>query len=390
MSSSTNINLTQPTEAIICSSGAGINALSITRSLGRAGVPVHIIAVNPDENLATISRYCTSQHELVSINPKSFLDAVLTVAHRCQGKPVLYVDNDKMLSVMMTVEKELADIVLFTSIPGHVSKLLDKKDQIARAAAAGLSVPESWFPTNWDELTVMKSQSGQRLIAKTRFPVANRNNPFKVLSAINGETLRDKLRMFSLAPDDLFIQEYIEGGDDNVFFALCYAPLHSKQTAIVTGQKLVQSGSGDGGVMALGVTEPNESIRNLSLKMIHSLDYKGYFGIEFKYCKNRKEYFFIEVNARTERFNGLGHIANLDLNIVSYLDTCGQDTRQYLETIQQMGVWIDGIKLLEALYHRRERSSFVYFLRSLTKRKEWAIFAFDDTKPFLYSFMRHK
>jgi predicted ATP-grasp superfamily ATP-dependent carboligase len=390
MSSSTKINQTQQPEAIVCTSGAGINALSIIRSLGRAGVPVHIIAVNPDENLATKSRYCTSQLKLVSIDPKTFLNTVLTVAQRCQGKPVLYVDNDKMLSLMMAIEKELADVVLFTSIPGHISKLLDKKNQIALASAAGLSVPESWFPANWDDFTAMKSQSGQRLIAKTRFPVANRNNPFKVLSAIDGETLRDKLRMFSLAPDDLFIQEYIEGGDDDVFFALCYAPLHSKQAAVVTGQKLVQSGSGDGGVMVLGVTEPNESIRKLSLKMIHSLDYKGYFGIEFKYCKSRKEYFFIEVNTRTERFNGLGHIANLDLNIVSYLDASGQDTRQYIETIQQAGVWIDGRKFLEALYHRREWSGFIYLLKSLIKRKEWAVFTFDDTKPFLYSFMQHK
>jgi predicted ATP-grasp superfamily ATP-dependent carboligase len=390
MSSSTNINLTQQTEAIVCTSGAGINALSIIRSLGRAGVPVHIIAVIPDENLATKSRYCTSQLELVSIDPKTFIDAVLTVARRCQGKPVLYVDNDKMLSVMMAVEKELADVVLFTSIPGHVSKLLDKKNQIALALAAGLSVPESWFPANWDEISTIKSQSGQRLIAKTRFPVASRNNPFKVLSAPNGKKLRDKLQTFSLIPEDLFIQEYIEGEDDDVFFALCYAPLHSKQAAVVTGQKLVQSGSGDGGVMVLGVTEPNDSIRKLSLKMIHSLDYKGYFGIEFKYCKSRKEYFFIEVNIRSEAINALGRLADLDLNMISYLDASGQNTKQYFETTQQSGVWIDGHKYLETLYRRKEWSSFIYFLKSLTKRKEWAVFAFDDTKPFLYSFMQHK
>jgi predicted ATP-grasp superfamily ATP-dependent carboligase len=289
---------------------------------------------------------------------------------------------------MLTVADDLADAILFTSLPDYASTLIDKKDQLAAASAAGLSIPESWFPVNWDEVSAIKSLTAKRLIAKTRNPGANRINPFKVLSAPNGASLREKLQNFSLNPEELFIQEYIEGGDDDVFFALCYIPLHAGEAAIVTGQKLVQSGSGDGGVMVLGITTPNKMIRELSLKMIHHLNYKGFFGIEFKYSSRDKKFFFIEVNIRSEAINALGRLANIDLNIISYFDALGHDIRLHIKDRPQTGVWINGKKLMLTLYKLRKWTSFIFFMKSLTRRKEWAVFAPDDLRPFWHSLIQ--
>ena len=386
---SSNLTNSMPTDAIVCTMGQGINALSIVRSLGRAGIRVHVIAHNPDRNLAIHSRYCISRHFLEEVEPYVFKEKIHAIAKRCSNKPVLYVDNDKMLNVMLATANNLDADVLFTSQPIHISKILDKKDQVMAASAAGLSVPESWFPNHRDEIAAIKSSATQHLIAKTRFPVADREKPFKVLSATHGVDLLNKLQKYPfLTPEELFIQEYIEGGDDEVYFALCYAPLHSEQAAVVTGRKLVQSGSGDGGVMVLGETEPNEKIHDLSIKMINHLGYKGYFGIEFKYSRKKNDYFFIEVNVRPERFNTLGRVATIDLNIISYFDACNIATQQLMKPTPQTGVWIDGKGLGTTLRRRKEFNILHYFLKNLHKKKEFAILAKDDLQPFWHSLIR--
>lgn len=377
-----NVIFSKKNEAIVCSAGEGVNALSIVRSLGRFGVQVHVICLNKGANLAAQSRYCTSKTFIDAVEPTLFYSAVREVVKRSDEKPVLYVDNDRMLSAMLTVSEDLADMVLFTSLPEHALKLLDKKDQIAAATEAGLPVPVSWFPSTQEDVLSLSNATTGGLIAKTRLPIVNRVKPFKVLSAPDRVSLYENLRGYSLFPNELFVQEFIEGGDEDVYFALCYCPLNSDHPVVVTGRKLVQSGTGDGGIMVLGETAPNETVRNLSMKMIGYLGYKGSFGIEFKYCKRQKQYFFIEVNMRTERFNALGRLAGIDLNIFSYLDATGQDTNSLINDRQLAGVWIDGAKLLTTLRRRKQWHSILLFLKILSREKEWAIFSFDDLRPF--------
>ncbi|HUG79782.1 MAG TPA: hypothetical protein VML57_20050, partial [Burkholderiales bacterium] len=48
-------------EAVVCAGDAGINALATVRSLGRRGVPVHVVALEASAQIATASRYCRSR-----------------------------------------------------------------------------------------------------------------------------------------------------------------------------------------------------------------------------------------------------------------------------------------------------------------------------------------
>ena len=48
-------------------------------------------------------------------------------------------------------------------------------------------------------------------------------------------------------------------------------------------------------------------------------------------------------------------------------------------------VWIDGNKLIEVIVRRREMNGIIFILKNIKNRKQWAVFATDDMKPWLAS-----
>ena len=376
----------QMREAIIGTWGLGVNALSIVRALGRMGVPVHLIGPNLTRNLASRSKYCTTATELDPANSDEFARLVKKTADACNVRPILYADNDMVLQYLLN-EPHLEQCVRLTSPLAQTRRLLDKKNQIDAAAEAGLPVPESWFPETWEDVAAIQSKTKKRLIAKKRFPIEGGRDKFKVLSADDAVSLTAQLRKNPLKPSELFVQEYISGLDTDVHFALCYRAVQRVQAAIVTGRKLIQSGSGDGGIMILGKAVHNPEVYDLSLKFMHSLACEGYFGVEFKYCRQERKYIFIEVNVRPERCNALARAAGIDLDVISYLDMDGQrDQLQMVGLRPKPAIWLDGKKILETLRRRRKWHDFRRLLGVLTQKKEWAVYAHDDLRPFLQSF----
>jgi predicted ATP-grasp superfamily ATP-dependent carboligase len=375
-------------EAIVCTRGVGINALSIVRALGRSGIRVYVIASDLGQNLVSLSRYCVTAVEFNQTGSDEFCRVLRATVDQCDNRPLLYIDNDLHLQYFLG-NKELEKEVLFTGSVDLSRKLLDKKNQVLSAIEAGLDVPESWFPLSWDEISTLRSVSGKRLIAKKRFPLNPERDEFKVLSAQDGKTLCRELQKYRIRPEELFVQEYISGHDTDVYFALCYQPFHVDYPAIVTGRKLIQSGSGDGGIMILGTAEQNKTVRNLTTRYIKYLGYWGYFGIEFKYCREKKKYYFIEVNTRPERCNALARVAGVDLDCMSYLDAVGHvKVGEAAGKLQHPGVWLDGRKIFETLRRQRRRQDFIYFMKALPKNKEWAVWALDDMKPFWRYFLK--
>ena len=369
-------------EAIVCTRCLGVNALSIVRALGRLGVVVHVVSTDLPCNLASYSRYCATKISLDGLSSTVFSNQIRRVVDRCACPPLLYIDNDLMLYYFLE-SKVLREQVVFPGSIEIVRKLLDKKYQVMSAIEAGLDVPCSWFPESWNDISKLENPSGGRLIAKKRFPVESGRDGFKVLAADNGEQLCRELMNTQFHPSELFVQEYIPGRDDDVHFALSYQPLHTDGPAIVTGTKLIQSGSGDGGIMILGQASHNKTVRGLTERYIKQLGYWGYFGIEFKYDQETKKYFFIEVNTRPERCNALARVSGVDLDRISYLDATGDpEVVKAVGNIARPGVWLDGKKILETLRRQRKGGDFMHYIKSLPRKKEWAVWAWDDMKPF--------
>jgi predicted ATP-grasp superfamily ATP-dependent carboligase len=286
-----------------------------------------------------------------------------------------------MLASLASLQREFVEPFISTSPFSIVRRFLDKRNQNQAAATAGLNVPESWFPATWGDLEQLPSGTNRKLIAKARYVGSASPFPFKVISANDGPQLVSLLKTFSIRPSDILVQDFIDGADKNVFIAMCFVGSNSETSVIVTGRKLIQSGKGSGGVMALGRAEPNKYLEDLTRLLITHLGYQGLIGVEFKYCERSNRYYFIEVSARPERFNGLAAAAGIDLTLIAYRDANRDDISQLVNIAQKDSIWIDVHGCWSAFRQNLNFGVLKQVMGTLLLRHRCAVFALDDWAP---------
>ena len=184
---------------MVCAGDAGINALATVRSLGRRGVPVHVVALQSSAQIASVSRYCTGY------TAAGDLASLPEALRALPAGALLYVDNDPMLKALAPHAAELAQRFAVVDPLAGAATLTDKAYQLGLAQKAGIAVPRSWLPQTWHELASLKT--GKRLIAK---PVSGRAD-FKALVEENGQKLAAALQGRIGSPADVVVQEFVEG-----------------------------------------------------------------------------------------------------------------------------------------------------------------------------------
>lgn len=96
------------------------------------------------------------------------------------------------------------------------------------------------------------------------------------------------------SPEDLIFQEYIPG-----YSTYSYTFLADKGevlTEFMFEEKFSQPISGGNGVLLEKIEDSR--LKALSLNLIKKLDYSGWGMVEFKYCKKREDYVFMELNSK--------------------------------------------------------------------------------------------
>lgn len=363
--------------AVVCVNGTGVNGLGIVRSLGRHRIPVRVLGVSGDQNLAATSRYSTEYVEIERREGRLIYAALLRL-HALHGKSILYFDNDIMMIELATYAPELENTFLLTSDLRRAPQLLNKAYQTEAAREAGLTVPRTWFPQSWRD--VERIDTDHRLLVKPSPAAFSGGKPFKTLRADDIRELLPRLRARVTSPIGIVVQEYIEGPDSHVFVGLGYRSAHDGLVQMVTGIKLRQAPPG-AGVMTIGKLCDSPEVKDQTLRLASALDITGIFGVEYKYWAEDSRYYFIELNARTELFHTLGRQAGLDLPRLAYRDLCGEDLSTVEIERQTPLYWINFPSHVCSL-----RSSALGPVGSTVsaclQRKQWAVFAPDDLRPW--------
>jgi D-aspartate ligase len=369
-----------PPRAVVCSKGMGINALHIVRSLGRSGIPVTVV-VDGLHNIASRSRYVD---EVVNLNNDSskLKNVLVSVARHNPSRCVLYVDNDSMLWQLADVVDQLAPYYLFSVPLNCMRTLLDKRAQHESAVAAGIPVPKTFWPNCMRALRDAIEDLSFPIVVKPS-PIAfkEQSAPFKVYKPDDVLALNAFLETRRLPPSKIMLQEFVHGGDEEIWFCLAYRSRNAGRAIFVEGRKLRQSGTGSGGVMAVGVTEKNADVRDLTERLLASLNYNGLCGVEFKFCANNKKYMFIELSARTERFHGVAQRAGVDFPVIAFSDLVFSRLLPQDDKLRK-AMWVDIRTSARSLRSSGRRFSFCkQFLACFPSRVQFASFALDDLGP---------
>jgi D-aspartate ligase len=370
-------------EAVVCVDGLGINGLATVRSLGRRGIPVHVVCLDGAPHLASESRYCRKATKLSDLQAlPEVLDAI---GRDARSPPVLYVDNDRMMTLLQPYAHSLKSLFRIVEPIHDARRLTDKEFQMDMASQAGISVPRTWFPETWDDVHAIAGQTHRRILAKVSPSrlLAGPKPRFKVAVARTTLDLERQLGPLVDTPRDMLVQEYIEGDDSHVYGALAYRTRDGERSFILPIRKIRQTSPG-AGVTAVGRTVDAPELRAMTQRLLERVDYRGIIHTEFKRDAETGEFFFIEWNARPGYFHSLGWQAGFDAPYLAYCDHVRPSelaaVRAFRFNTSHHWIYVHG-----DFAHLAKAPNLIFNAGTWApylSRPEWAVFADDDVKPW--------
>jgi predicted ATP-grasp superfamily ATP-dependent carboligase len=368
-------------EAVVCVGESGINGLATVRSLGRRGVRVHVIALEGSPQIASLSRYCAKETRVRDLG--ALYGALCALPVDPWRPALLFIDSDKAMKALAPHAAELERRFRVVEPLAQAARFMDKIFQLQAAMDAGIAVPRTWLPDSWEELAAIETP--QRLLAKpspARFPAGVNGPAFKALVAADARELERQLRPLIASPADVLVQEYVEGGDDCHFGAVGYRA-RSRDACFVIGNRKVRQTTLEAGIVAVGRLVDEPAVRELTARLMETIDYRGVIHVEYKRSPRDGKYYFIEWNARPPYFHSLGWKAGFDGAWLAYCDHFAPELLGSVRLRHDAGhYWInlheDMRRLLKSPRLALRPGTWGPYLQ----RKEWAVFALDDPKPW--------
>ena len=357
--------------------------LAIVRSLGRQGIPVHGVALRPNE-FGLRSRYLVSTG--LAAGPDGLVKA-LRAAGAGGERPVLFPERDENVEVVLDrwdEVRELADVPLPDD--PEATMRLRRKDVLPEvAAAAGVDAPK----------TVPAESPEQIRAAGLRPPL--------LLKAVEGQEFALTFGEKAFVAHDLdgavagwkrareqgfhtIVQELVPDSHEAVWSLFTYIGRDGEPLASVVGRK-VRQGPLRLGTSAVFTSARDPEVHELGLRLLEAAGYTGLAHVELVRDPRDGRLKLLEVNTRPPIWAGIAMGPELGIASVAYQDLCGdepQPERTLGDGITWLylakDVWVSAQMARRWELHPRE------FLRHYVGgKKVRAVFAADDPRPALAS-----
>ena len=362
----------------------GAGALGVARTLGRLGVPVHLVVQTGMATPLTRSRYWGQVVPWDFGRPESDTVEFLKELPRTfatTDRPLLLTLADWAAIFIERHADALSGAYLFPRAPRPViERLADKWGMARLALEVGIPTPRTILPSSHDEALDFARDVRFPLVLKPSDAFA----PFvpeKQILESERELVSTLDEQAAIGPFNFVLQEYIPGGADSVWMCNAYFGRDGECRAVFTGQKLRQLSST--GVASLAVCRENRTVGEQTRAFMQSLGYRGCVGIGYRYDARDKLYKVLDVNARVSGvFRLFAGTNDVDVVRICYLDFTGQPAPA--TALQPGRKWMleeDVVVALRAM--RRGTLGPIEWVRSLHGVRESQWFAHDDPMPFV-------
>jgi D-aspartate ligase len=365
-----------------------LGALAIMRSLGPLGVPLYGVDADP-RSPAMLSRYCRESF-LFGLDEKSgpmdFLDRLLEAGRRVGRPAILIPTSDETAQFVVDHAEPLAGQFIFPqNSPEMIARLVSKKGMYELALEIGVPTPITLFPRSLDDVmafltkitfpVMLKGIYGNRLQSRTQTKMVIVHSPEELIA--NYKVLEDPVM------PNLMLQEYIPGGDDQIFIFNGYFDRHSRCLAGFTGHKIRQFPI-HVGCASLGVCRSNEEVASTTVRFMQAIGYQGILDIGYRYDARDGRYKVLDANPRVGQAFRL-FVAENDMDVVKslYLDLTGQ--KQFAIVPREGRRWlIEDFDVISSFHYFREGSlNLRDWVRSFKDIEETAWFSWKDPRPFV-------
>lgn len=361
--------------------GGTHGSLEIARSLGRRSIPVWLVVA--DNPLPTWSRYVERSFTWSGPRGNDAVAFLIELARRHYlGGWVLFAGSDDDLRFIAQNHSVLGAIfTLTTPSLQNVQSACDKRCMNARAAALGLSHPQTRYPRTRDDL----------LNLELSFPVILKptiregRNAFIDAKAWRVDDQRTLLVRYEeakalIGADSVMVQELIPGGGE-AQFSYAAAWHHGAPVGSLVARRRRQFPVDFGFTSTFVETIESPEIDEAASRFLRSLDYSGLVEIEFKFDARDGSCKILDVNGRAWTWIALGAAAGVDFPTIQWQLAIGE---KVTPISARPGVnWLYLSRDLLAAMHEIIAGSTapLDYLRSVIRPSASATFAWDDLGP---------
>jgi D-aspartate ligase len=354
--------------------------LSIVRSLGRQGVPVHGLALRAEE-FGLRSRYLESTR--VVDGPGGLVDLLASLPER----PVLFPERDENVEIVLDHAgeiHELADVPL-PDDPERTRRLRRKDVLPEVAAGAGVAAPAT-----------VRAESPEQIRASgLRPPLLLKAVEGQEFAAAFGEkalvaaTVDDAVAAWKRTREhgfDTIAQELVPDSHEQVWSLFTYIGRDGEPRASVVGRK-VRQGPLRFGTSAVFTSAGDPEVHEQGQRLLRCAGYTGLAHVELVRDPRDGELKLLEVNTRPPVWAGIATGPELGIARIAYDDLVGVETGPE-RTLPDGLTWVYMAKdmWVSAQMARRRELGPAAFLRPYVQRgKVRSVFASDDLRPALAS-----
>ncbi|MBP5931432.1 ATP-grasp domain-containing protein [Streptomyces sp. LBUM 1479] len=302
--------------------------LGAVRSLGRAGVEVHLVADCAGSPVGR-SRFLHATHAPPRLGacPEEFAAVLRRVAGRV-GRPAVLVALDDASAVATgRLREELTDRYLLPTGPaGLAEQVADKAELAALCGRLDLPHPATVVPGSPAEAAAAARELGLPVVAKWSRPWllpadAGLRSTTVVRSAGEAAALH---RRSAQAGSRLLLQAFLPPGLDRDWFFHGYADRAGVLRAGGAGRKLSAWPRG-AGLTAVGRWTPNPEVRALAERLTGALGYRGVLDLDFRLDHRTGAYHLLDFNPRPgAQFRLFTDTAGTDVVRALHLDLTGR------------------------------------------------------------------
>ncbi|KND35576.1 carboxylate--amine ligase [Streptomyces acidiscabies] len=298
--------------------------LGAVRSLGRAGVEVHLVA-DVTGSPVRHSRFVRQLHPppLPGAADAEIAAVLLRVAARVERPAVLIPMDDASAVAVSRLREELAPAYLLPQQPGELpQRVADKAELAGLCRAAGVPHPETVVPESESQAAQAAWRLGLPVIAKWSRPwlLPDGSGLRSTVVLRSTQEARELYLRTEEAGCPLLLQEFLAPGAGLDWFFHGYADRAGAVRAGGPGRKLLSWPRG-AGLTAVGEWVPNATVTSLAERLTGDLGYRGILDLDFRRCAATGRYHLLDFNPRPgAQFRLFTDAAGLDVVRAQHLD----------------------------------------------------------------------
>lgn len=359
--------------------------LQSARILARRGIPVIGVGSSPKKSFCR-TRVC-QRVLFTDTTSEALIETLEALGPELSEPAVLVLCADEAVH-LVSRHRERLKAWFHIALPNHdtVEMLMDKVSFYRLAQERGLAIPPTRFLECRADAEAAARELGFPCVVKppAKSPRWSSNVEQKVFRVDTPEALLSLYdRVAGFAPN-LIAQEWIEGGDGNLFSCNAYFDADSRPHATFVARKIRQWPP-ETGYSALGEEVRNDEVLAETLRVFQTAGFHGLAYLEMKRDDRTGRFYIIEPNVgRATGRSAIAEAGGVELLQTMYCDMLGLPLPAGLEQRYTGVKWIHLRWEFQAAFLQWRNGSLGprQWWRERRGPKAYAIFSWSDPLPF--------